>query len=666
MLRKNSTACDVDAKSAHPSGSFDIYFRCNSRLASQLSSDMGNSRKKGRPGRPKKRKYHRNIKSKQPLQREWDEIAAESTDKFEFAEAAGDDDDDDVLFEAEHGEQYGRGNWPSGARQDEPLHSSCSGDGSSSSDSEDEPGMTGFRLVDLECLEELLSEFCCCGACHGPITLTEVCREGLASCLELSCGACEAASSKFMSRKFNRAWEVTRRAVLGMRLIGRGLQAMAKMCGVLNMPSPMSKSTYYSHSASLQTGSEVVAKTSMNKAAREARGENADDIVDVAVSYDGTWMRRGYASLHGVFTAISWDVGKVVDYEVLSRHCHKCTYMKSQRDQGSLTEEQYQQKMAGHVCDANTVVSAPAMESEAAKTIWARSVDCRRLRYTTYIGDGDTKSYKSVCDSSPYGADVTITKEECVGHVQKRVGSNLRKMKKNLAGKKLADGKPIGGRGRLTDAAIEKLQNYYGFAVRNHSNDLQGMARAIWASLMHCASTDDKPQHQFCPPGQDSWCKWQQQQAGGNKYTHHDPLPEAVWKEIKPIYIRLSERSLLEKCLRGSTQNRNECFNGLIWQMCPKTTFASASTVNTATALAVAHFNDGAGSVGSLLEQMGLPIGQHTARLLELLDLDRSYHAARKRSNQGRKSRKRRRRLRKGFNDLREEEEGVMYEPGGF
>ena len=45
--------------------------------------------------------------------------------------------------------------------------------------------------------------------------------------------------------------------------------------------------------------------------------------------------------------------------------------------------------------------------------------------YTDYIiGDGDTTSFKEVQASKPYG-DLLIQKLECVGHVQKRLGTTI-------------------------------------------------------------------------------------------------------------------------------------------------------------------------------------------------------------------------------------------------
>ena len=43
-------------------------------------------------------------------------------------------------------------------------------------------------------------------------------------------------------------------------------------------------------------------------------------------SFDGTWQRRGYASLNGVVSCIVYE--KVVDYAVLSEVCSSCKYWK--------------------------------------------------------------------------------------------------------------------------------------------------------------------------------------------------------------------------------------------------------------------------------------------------------------------------------------------------
>ena len=92
-------------------------------------------------------------------------------------------------------------------------------------------------------------------------------------------------------------------------------------------------------------------------------------------------------------------------------------------------------------CGTKTHRSSNAMETQGAGEMWARSVAKNKMRYTTFVGDGDSKAYKSVCDAKPYG-DIEIKKTDCIGYVQKRMGNRLREKRK--ASEKLEDGKSKG------------------------------------------------------------------------------------------------------------------------------------------------------------------------------------------------------------------------------
>ena len=72
-----------------------------------------------------------------------------------------------------------------------------------------------------------------------------------------------------------------------------------------------------------------------------------------------------------------------------------------------------------------------------------------------------------------------------MGHIQKRMGSNLRSYKNKSKGRKLSDGGTIGGRGRLTDAVIDTFQNYYGSAIRTNLGNKEEMKSAVWAIYFH-------------------------------------------------------------------------------------------------------------------------------------------------------------------------------------
>lgn len=89
------------------------------------------------------------------------------------------------------------------------------------------------------------------------------------------------------------------------------------------------------------------------------------------------------------------------------------------------------------------------METVGAYCIFEQSQEPRKLCYTEYYGDGDSKAYNAVKDM--YGAD-SVNKLECIGHIQKRVGTHLQTLKKSVKG--------LGGKGNLTDQFFDKLHNY--------------------------------------------------------------------------------------------------------------------------------------------------------------------------------------------------------------
>ena len=333
----------------------------------------------------------------------------------------------------------------------------------------------------------------------------------------------------------------------------------------MNMLHPMNENSYRDHVKALQNAAESVAKSSMSKAAGEVNEfyEPAEDgLYDIAVSDDGTWRKRGFSSSYGVVTALSTITGKALDCEVMSKDCKECKLWRGKEGSHAFQEwwEGHQ-----HKCHINFEGSSGSMDSSGLLNIFQRSLEQYGLHYLEFLGDGDSKAHKLLVEEAVYG-DVEVKKLECVGHVQKRLGSRLRSLKKRLGKNHLEDGKPIGGKGRLTDKVIDKLQVYYGKAIRQNTHSVDAMQNAIMAIWHHNKSTDDNPDHDLCPEGENSWCGFQRDAAKGTSdYIHKDPIPEAVANAILPTFEALSEESLLMKCLHGGTQNQNEAINGLIW-----------------------------------------------------------------------------------------------------
>ncbi|GFV85152.1 uncharacterized protein TNCV_4172051 [Trichonephila clavipes] len=81
-------------------------------------------------------------------------------------------------------------------------------------------------------------------------------------------------------------------------------------------------------------------------------------------------------------------------------------------------------------------------------------------------GDGDCKAFGAVKKKNIYGNEYPIEKLECIGHVMKRMGTRLCRLKAQLKGKILSDDKCLSGKNRLTQHEMDNLQSYYGSAIR--------------------------------------------------------------------------------------------------------------------------------------------------------------------------------------------------------
>lgn len=168
-----------------------------------------------------------------------------------------------------------------------------------------------------------------------------------------------------------------------------------------------------------------------------------DGILCVAV--DGTWQKRGHTSLNGILSITSVDTGKVLDIYLMSKFCDCPGRVQSEH-------------LAS--CKANYIGTSGGMEAEGATTLFGRSVQKYKVQYTEYLGDGDSNGYEAVERSQPFDADVSIQKLECVGHVQKRIGTRIRNVIAKNKGRKLADRRALSGKNGITNKAIKKYKYF--------------------------------------------------------------------------------------------------------------------------------------------------------------------------------------------------------------
>lgn len=526
----------------------------------------------------------------------------------------------------------------------------------------------GYRLMDMAVLHDIISCLGCpeCHECDS-LYLEEdpVRKKGLASMIVIACDCGykkETYTSKTVKKSMcnvvsgNRQglnpYDINIRAVYGMRSVGLDHSGLDKFCGMLNMPKPMTIKNFNNISSNLRDAAKVVAEKTMVDAIDELRTDRSEPIIDIGVSVDGTWQRRGFSSLNGVVAALSIDNGKVVDIEPMSRYCRECAIHTSrlQDDEVALAEWKVTHK---DKCKLTHEGSAPSMEPVGAERIFARSMEKNGARYLGFYGDGDSKAFMLV--EFIYGGDKIVIKYECIGHYQKRVGNRLRKLKKRVSGLK-----------DLTEAVMDILQNYFGIALRSNVTTVEEMSEALLGSFFHVAS-GKRNLHTYCQKGSTSWCQFQRDVANGtNLHKAGSGLNDNTISHVKPIYQSLIKPEELKKLLHGKTQNQNESFNAMIWERAPKYRYCAFDKLEFAVYDAVANFNIGRQASLDIFKMLNIDPGYYMLCACAAMNIKRRRSAMNHSTAEWRKRRKIIRAEKKRKTDKNKKKEGKTYKAGEF
>ena len=530
-----------------------------------------------------------------------------------------------------------------------------------------------FMMINFSIMKHMFAPLLHCPICHvDNITVVDNRgkRMGFAHNLKISCLACAWSKTIYTSKECGKKerqevqgrnlFEVNARAVIGFREIGCGISAMQTFSKCMNLNSLSKKAFNNLNHNHIYKAYEKAATNSMKRAADNLQSPNIDGPTQKRIKIDGAWQRRGYSSLNGVITGIVDN--HVVDIVALSKTCKGCQMWAKRKG-----THEYDRWKAEHICNLNHTKSSGSMESIGAVTMFKRSIEKNNLVYHEYLGDGDTSSYKDVIDADPY-KDINImpVKLECIGHVQKRLGTRLRNLVKSYKGTKT----PIGGRGKLTESIINSMQNYYGLAIRNNTTSLYAMKKAVGSVLNHCTAFPDEnlSRHGMCPRDKDTWCKYQLSKLNGNSSYKSSKvnIPVSIHNLLKPTFKDLSDDTLLSKCLHGETQNTNEAFNGVVWSRCPKRVFINKRTFEIGINSAVLHYNDGEKGLLEVLSYFGLS-GSITVHNSAKRDKNRISRMKRKSGQKDRTQRKNLRSIKKGYLDEEKlAEKTESYSAGAF
>ena len=118
--------------------------------------------------------------------------------------------------------------------------------------------------------------------------------------------------------------------------LGLGHKGLTQFCAFLNLLPPVHHYLYQMHLKQISEASVAHAEENMKSAVSRVKStlkdsgdvsdgddenddENDEACVDVGVSCDGSWHRRGFSSLVGSTAVISLETGQVLDYETSTK-----------------------------------------------------------------------------------------------------------------------------------------------------------------------------------------------------------------------------------------------------------------------------------------------------------------------------------------------------------
>ncbi|GFO12967.1 hypothetical protein PoB_003947200 [Plakobranchus ocellatus] len=208
--------------------------------------------------------------------------------------------------------------------------------------------------------------------------------------MNVVCRACNTILSSHFTSSRNpkaqhrpRPFVVHEAVVMASLMSGMGPYSFNSFCEYMEMPG-LHQKTFNKFAKRIYSQNERLGDRIFREAAALVRQEhmrqfhlNLDDdsLLDISVSFDGSWLTRGHKSLIGIGCVIDVLTGLIIDGHVMSLHCHVCartgTWVKRE------TPQRYEHWLEEHVrsgeCTVNFEGSSGMMEVQAAVVLWSRS-----------------------------------------------------------------------------------------------------------------------------------------------------------------------------------------------------------------------------------------------------------------------------------------------------
>lgn len=238
-------------------------------------------------------------------------------------------------------------------------------------------------------------------------------HNGLESILTFQCNMCSY-KTDICTVDPESPLDINTRAVNGIISIGCGYSHLQDMCNNLDMPC-ISLRKFNNTQQNIYNHLEKASLIEMQNAAREeieiAKAENKlgpDGVPEIMVVCDGTWAKRSYrkkySSKSGAAVIIGFKTQKVLYLGIKNKYCATCDKAKYE----NLSPPE-------HLCFKNYTGASTGMEAAILVEGFKRSEEMYGIRYSHFIGDGDSNVYKRILETFPYRKPVQ--KIECKNHL---------------------------------------------------------------------------------------------------------------------------------------------------------------------------------------------------------------------------------------------------------
>ena len=127
----------------------------------------------------------------------------------------------------------------------------------------------------------------------------------------------------------NKTIDINRRMVYSAMEMGVGRDGMSVMCDIFNMPPPCHIIAWKNHASARYESHKEQLQKARDKVFSPHSDNYESDVAEIALSFDGTWPKRGYAANFGNSFVLSVDTGEVLDYVFQWKICRECQIAKT-------------------------------------------------------------------------------------------------------------------------------------------------------------------------------------------------------------------------------------------------------------------------------------------------------------------------------------------------